>query len=245
MTATIIEDERHSAELLAHLLARHCPDVEVLEVFTDSLSGLDFLRKETPDLVFLDIEMPRLNGFDLLNQLSTLNFRIIFTTAYDKYAVRAFKYSALDYLLKPIDINELKTAIGKARHTVIPTPAQFEIFKAEKNTLHPPSRIAISTNKGLQFIDIHDIIYCKSEGSYSHIIMINNKKILLSKHLKEVEELLLLCDFMRIHHSYLVHMKHVQNYVRGEGGEVVMTDGARLPVARSKKEAFLKRIVQL
>ncbi len=245
MKTFIVEDEPRSAQLLAHLLEKHCPEVQLAGVFTDSTKALEVLAVEPVELLFLDIEMPRLNGFDLLDRLVPIGFRLVFTTAYDQYAVRAFKYSALDYLLKPIDVEELKAAVRKAVSLPPPVASQFDFFKTTRSNAEPPERIAVSTLDGLQFIEVRNIVRCNSDGSYAELHLAGGQKIVLSKNLKDFEELLLPCGFLRIHHSHLINLKHVERYLRGEGGEVVMTDGAHLPVARSRKEEFLGRIAKV
>lgn len=245
MKAIILEDEVHSAELLEHLLKKHCPELNVVGVYTDSKSGLLALKTQPPDLLFLDIEMPVLNGFDLLNMLAPLSFKVIFTTAYDKYAVRAFKYSAMDYLLKPIDISELKQAVEKVNRQASLSEEQLAFFNQYKTERQPLERLGISTVEGISFIEINSIIHCSAQGSYTDIFLSNGQKILISRHMKDTEEILIPAGFMRIHHSHLINLKCVKQYLRGEGGEVIMSNGNRLPVARSKKELFLKRIVKI
>lgn len=246
MQAVIVEDEQNSAELLAHLIVKHCPAIHNVQVFTNSLIALDDIKKEEVDILFCDIEMPHLNGFELINRLSPLNAHVIFTTAYDKYAVRAFKFSALDYLLKPIDISELKSAVQRAVDTPPPKQEQMTLFKdLQFSKTGLPDRIAVSTMEGLEFLQPNQVIYCQSEGSYTHLILMNNKRIVVSRHLKEIEKLLQNWEFYRIHHSFLINLKHLTHYIRSEGGEVVMSDQSRLPVARNRKEAFLEQVVKL
>lgn len=245
MRAFIVEDEPHSAQLLAHLLEKNCPDIQVAGVFTDSTLALLSITQDPPELLFLDIEMPRLNGFDLLDRISGVPLRLIFTTAYDKYAVRAFKYSALDYLLKPIDVDELKMAVQKATAQPAPNAQQLELLKNTRNTAELPERIAVSTLEGLKFVEVKQIIRIQSDGSYATLFLSSDQKILLAKNLKDFEELLQPGNFLRIHNSHLINLNHVQRYIRGEGGEVEMTDGATLPVARSRKEDFLGRIAKV
>lgn len=246
MQAVIVEDEQNSAELLAHLLTKHCSVIENIRVFTNSLVALENIKIEPVDILFCDIEMPHLNGFELINRLSPLNAHVIFTTAYDKYAVRAFKFSALDYLLKPIDISELKAAVQKALDTQPPKQEQMKFFKELHNSKADlPARIAVSTMEGLEFLEPDQIIYCQSEGSYTHLVLLDNKRLVVSRHLKEIENLLQNWEFWRIHHSYLINLKHLTHYIRSDGGEVVMRDQIRIPVARNRKEAFLGKVLKL
>jgi two-component system, LytTR family, response regulator len=241
MKSIILDDEPYCVELLAHLLTKHCPEVEIVAQFTDSLQALEYLNTHpAPDLLFLDVEMPRLNAFDLLNRLFPFNFKVIFTTAYDKYAVRAIKFSALDYLLKPIDIAELKLSVQKATQQSTMTTHQLETFQQHLKTNETaPKRIALSTMEGLDFVEIANITHCDASGSYTEIFFTNGTKCVVSKTLREVEELLLPCGFFRIHHSYLVNLTRIQRYLRGSGGEIQMQNGQTLPLSRSKKEEFL------
>lgn len=244
MKTLLLDDEPYCVELLAHLLLKHCPDVEVVAQFTDPQSALEYLKTQPPpDLVFLDVEMPRLNAFDLLNLVHPFPFKLIFTTAYDKYAVKAIKYSALDYLLKPIDIEELKTAARKAIHQHTIRSEQLELLSHSRNgNMASTGRIAFSTQAGVDFVQLKEIVYCSSDGSYSEVFLENGQKIVLSKSLKEMEEMLETEGFFRIHQSYLLNLKHVIRYIRGAGGETVMTNGDQLPVARNRKSDFLARL---
>ena len=240
MKTILIDDEPYCLELLAHLLYRHCPELEIVAQFSDALTALAYLETTTPELVFLDVEMPRLNGFDLLNRLFPFDFRLVFTTAYDKYAIRAIKFSALDYLLKPIDIEELKTAVRRA----VRQPAFQENQLQLARQLHSggelmPMRIALSGQDGVDFVEIAQIVHCDSQGSYSEIFIEGGQKMLVSKNLKELGEMLEGQTFFRIHHSHLVNLRHVRRYMRGSGGEVLMSNQHMLPVARSRKEEFL------
>lgn len=244
MKALILDDEPYCVELLAQLLQKHCTGIDLIARFTDPLLALDYLKNHpAPDLVFLDVEMPRLNAFDLLNLLYPFSFKLIFTTAYDKYAVKAIKFSALDYLLKPIDIEELKAAVTKARgqHQVL--SGQLELLQQHRDGQQPhPERIALSTQAGVDFVLVREVVYCSSDGSYSEVFLATGQKIILSKPLKEVEELLPTDVFFRTHHSYLLNTGHVKRYIRGGGGEVLMTNGAQLPVARNRKNEFLVKL---
>jgi two-component system, LytTR family, response regulator len=243
MKAILIDDEPYCLELLAHLLKKHCPEMEVIGQFSDALEAVAVLENAAPDVVFLDIEMPRLNGFDLLNRLFPFNFKLIFTTAYDKYAIRAIKFSALDYLLKPIDIEELKTAVRRAVRQPMPQPNQVQLAQQmHQNSDVLPKKIALGAQDGVDFVEIAQIIYCNSQGSYTEILLENGRKMLISKNLKELTEMLEGHAFYRIHHSHLVNLRHVRRFLRNGGGEVQMSDDQLLPLARSKKDEFLERM---
>jgi two-component system, LytTR family, response regulator len=248
MTTILLDDEPYCLELLAHLLTKHCPDIEIVAQFTEPLKALEFLQNNpAPALFFLDVEMPRLNAFDLLNRLFPFDFKVIFTTAYDKYAVRAIKFSALDYLLKPIDIAELKAAVQKASQQSSMTSLQMELLHHNRNIAETqyPTRIGLSTLEGLDFVEIAKIAHCDASGSYTDIYMINGSKSIVCKTLKEVEELLLPLGFFRIHNSHLINLRCIQRYLRGSGGEVLMQSGKTLPVSRSKKEEFLGLVAKV
>ncbi|WP_373551251.1 LytR/AlgR family response regulator transcription factor [Haliscomenobacter sp.] len=244
MKALLLDDEPYCVELLGHLLKRHCPEIEITASFTDPIAALEYLRKHpSPNLVFLDVEMPRLNAFDLLNLLHPFTFKLIFTTAYDKYAVKAIKFSALDYLLKPIDIEELKSAVKKANSQQLVQASQLDMAAKYRNSENKaPDRIALCTAAGVDFVQLKEILYCSSDGSYTEVHLHTGNKIVLSKSLKELEELLPPSDFFRPHHSHLLNLQHIKRYIKGSGGEILMANGKRLPVARSRKLELLEKL---
>jgi len=239
MNCIIIDDEKHCIRTLTSLLETNFPEVKVLVTCLDSTKAYDLILQHRPDFIFLDIEMPLLNGFDLLSKFDQLFFDVIFTTAYDTYAIRAIKYSALDYLLKPIDKEDLAVAIEKIRKK------QGSISKAQlqmATAVHSrqlPDTIALPTTEGLTFASVNDIVFCTADGSYTRVCMLDKSDVLLSKTLGDVEEMLSEYHFFRIHHSTLVNLKQVKKYIRGEGGEVVMSNGKSLLVARTRKVDFL------
>jgi two-component system, LytTR family, response regulator len=239
MNCIIIDDEKHCLKTLTNLLETWFPEVEILATCHESTKASDLIRKHKPDFIFLDIEMPLLNGFDLLSAFETIDFDVIFTTAYDTYAVKAIKFSALDYLLKPVSREDLDAALEKIRtkHSSI-SKAQLQLAAAVHNRLLPEI-IALPIADGLTFASVNDIVYCMADGGYTRMYMIDKCEILLSKTLGDVDELLSDYDFFRIHHSSLINLKQVKKYIRGEGGEVVMSNGQSLPVARTRKTDFL------
>jgi two-component system LytT family response regulator len=239
MKSIIIDDEKHCIKTLTNLLETNFPEVKIIASCFDSTKAYDLIVKHKPDFIFLDIEMPFLNGFDLLSQFEPLNFDVIFTTAYDTYAIKAIKFSALDYLLKPIDKNELTVAIEKIKSKMgFISKAQIDIAKT-LNSKQQPETIALPTMDGLTFTSVNDIVHCTADGSYTRIFMNDKSEILLSKTLGDVDELLSDYNFFRIHHSSLINLKEVKKYIRGEGGEVVMSNGKSLMVARTRKTDFL------
>jgi two-component system LytT family response regulator len=239
MNCIIIDDEKHCIKTLTNLLETNFPEVKVVVTCNDSTKAYDLIQQHQPNFIFLDIEMPHLNGFDLLSKFDSLFFDVIFTTAYDSYAIKAIKYSALDYLLKPVSKEDLAFAIEKitSKHSSI-SPAQVQMATAVRNK-QLPDTIALPTMDGLSFAYVHDIVHCTADGSYTRVFMNDKSEILISKTLGDVEELLSEYNFFRIHHSTLINLKQVKKYIRGDGGDVVMSNGYTLAVARTRKIDFL------
>jgi two-component system LytT family response regulator len=244
--AVIVEDEPLVAELLANLLRIHCPQVELLAGFRDPRQALEHIPLLKPGLVFLDVEMPHMNGFELLEKLGPLSFEVIFTTGYDQYAIRAIRFSALDYLMKPIDPLELVAAVKKYESkTTQALPQQFDILFAKLHQKQQPSdRIAIPTLDGLQIIPVNNIIYCSSSSNYTIFTLQEKQKLTVSRTLKDIEEMLAEHHFLRVHHSYLVNLDHVKKYIRGEGGSLLMSDGSSVDVSRARKDTLLEKLTQ-
>ncbi|MCX6266930.1 MAG: LytTR family DNA-binding domain-containing protein [Bacteroidetes bacterium] len=239
MNCLIIDDETHCIKTLTNLLGTNFPGIKVLATCLDSTKAYDLIQQLKPDFIFLDIEMPLLNGFDLLSKFDHLFFDVIFTTAYDTYAIKAIKLSALDYLLKPIGREDLATAIEKIKlkHNSI-SQTQLQLAAAVHGK-QLPETIALPTADGLTFASVNDIVYCTADGSYTRMYLIDHSDILLSKTLGDLDELLSEYAFFRIHHSTLINLKRVKKYIRGDGGEVIMSNGATLQVARTRKTDFL------
>ena len=242
--AIIVDDEPNCCEILATLLERYCPQVKVADICYSGQAALGSIVELSPDIVFLDIEMPHMNGFELLEKLQSVNFKLIFTTSYDQYAIKAIRFSALDYLLKPIDREELQNAVKKAMQALDrPMPQQLEVLLQKFNkTGNGGQKIALPTMEGLQLIPIDNIISCASERNYTFIFLKEKKKMLISRPLKEMEELLEDYSFLRVHHSFLVNLQEISKYVRGEGGYLVMSDGSAVDVSRSKKDLLLSKL---
>jgi len=244
LRAILIDDEENSLSALKEKLLSHCPLVNIIALCNNAVEGLKAIDNLQPDIVFLDIEMPVTNGFVMLQQLQYKNFELIFTTAYDHYAVKAIRYSALDYLVKPVEIDDLKAAVLKAevkRSHSYPNPQIELLLEQLVDKKQSYSRIAIPTIEGLQFLSVDDIIYLEASVNYTHIYC-GAKKYTVSRTLKEYEELLPSSVFLRIHNSYIINKNFVEKYIRGEGGQVVLTNGAMLDVSKRKKSEFLKAI---
>ena len=242
ISAVIIDDELHSLETLSWKINEYCEGVQVLATFSDPTIGLAYLESNEVDLLFLDIEMPVLSGFDVLQKISNVNFDVIFTTAYDEYGIKAIKYSALDYLLKPIDSEELQNAIAKYRdkkHQSI-SPEQLDVlFSSLRKDLSGQQKIALATKESIELVKPQDIILCESDNNYTMVYMDGRKK-LISKTLKEFEELLVPHNFFRTHQSYLVNIEHIREYVRQDGGYLLMSNQKNVPVSRNKREGVMK-----
>ena len=241
----LLDDEPNCSDVLQVLLGKYCPDVWIAGVFNDAELALEAIRRERPDLLFLDIEMPMLNGFDLLRRCDPLDFKVVFTTAYDQYAVKAFKFNALDYLLKPVDKDELIGVVHKAQQNPAPSSAQLSAVQYLKNN-PTPERIALPVGQELLLVDVADVLYVESEGSYVSVFLKDQSKpVVLSKSLREFEELLNNPGFFRAHNSHLVNLRHIRKIVRTDGGEIVMANGCSLPVARAKKTELMGLIAKV
>ncbi len=242
--AVIVDDEPYSCDTLSTLLERHCPEVEVIGICNSGKAALEKIPYLQPQLLFLDIEMPHLNGFQLLEKLNEHNFKLIFTTSYDQYAIKAIRFSAIDYLLKPIDPVELKQAVQKAiLYTFQSLSQQLEILMHKlQYPSTPVTRVAMPTMEGLQLIPVSDIISCFSDSNYTTLNLKDNHKLVVSKTLKEIAEMLEDHSFCRVHNTAVVNLNHVTKYIKGEGGYLMMSDGSSIDVSRGKKELLLKKL---
>lgn len=251
LQAIIIDDERHSCDALKMLLDKCCPQIQVAAICNSANEALIKIKELKPNLIFLDIEMPHMNGFQMLEQLSTVDFEIIFTTSYDQYAIKAFKYSALDYLLKPVDREELEKAVQKAclpdrqvSKKINPVISQQLEILLQK--INQPSvavqRIALPTMQGLEFVPVDSIIHCSSSNNYTEFFLKDKKKLLVSRTLKEVEDMLADHAFLRVHNSHIVNLNAITRYVKGEGGYLIMADNSSVDVSRSRKELLMEKL---
>lgn len=245
LRSIIVEDEKHSRETLKQLLAEYCQGVEIIYAAASISEAEMAIKAHHPDLVFLDIELKTGTSFELLESLENINFEIIFTTAFDQYAIRAIKFSSLDYLLKPIDLDELRSAVEKAKLSRGNKAHQQQLELLIDNLKKArPGRICLATQEGLEFVDTDKIVYCKASGSYTEFILAESKKILVSKHLKEYENLLDKQQFMRVHNSYLINLEEVKKFVKTDGGYIVMNNGDAVSLSKGKREAFLEVMSQ-
>lgn len=243
LRAVLIDDDQSNLSALSEKLAKHCPQVEIIGRCDNAAEGIETIERERPALVFLDIEMPVMNGFVLLQQLKYRSFGLIFVTAYDHYAIKAIKYSALDYLVKPVEIDDLKAAIAKAEANSENRNAQLQLeLLLEHLNKKQPKRITIPTSDGLHFINIDNIIYLEASNNYTQIYLATDQKFLVCRTLKEFEEMLPSDPFVRIHHSTIVNKHYVEKYIRGDGGQVVMRHGRVLDVSKRRKTEFLQAI---
>ena len=238
----LIDDEMDSLEVMEMLLKTYCPQVEIVAICNSAKQGIAAINQFRPDVVFLDIEMPNMNGFDMLEQFDELFFEVVFITAYHQFAVKAFKYSALNYLLKPIDPDDLVETIRRIEKSRVP-PLKEQMELLLQSVRQPANttiaRIALTTSYGMLFVDTKDIIYCESDNNYTTVKLVGGKKLIVSKTLKEIDDTLAGTDFYRIHNSYLIHLGHIRKFVRGDGGYVVMDDDTTVSISRTKKQEFL------
>ncbi|MEM7105487.1 MAG: LytTR family DNA-binding domain-containing protein [Bacteroidota bacterium] len=244
LKSILIDDEPKCLDSLRLDLQDHCPQVIIVAKCQSGKEGLKAIKKYKPDLVFLDIEMPWMNGFEMLELVDNIEFDVVFTTAYDQFAVKAFRMSAVDYLLKPIDAEDLQNAVQKVVEKNHPafSKQQLEVLVNNMSSQTPSQRVALPVKEGFDFILVKDILYCEADGSYTKVFLSNKKSMYIVRSLKEMEALVIDHPFCRIHHSYLINLNHTVKYIRGDGGYVIMVDGANLNVSRNRKEALMAMI---
>ncbi|CAL1516846.1 LytTR family DNA-binding domain-containing protein [Chitinophaga sp. MM2321] len=248
--AIIVDDEQHCIDALQTMLLKKCPGVEVIGAAKGVKEAKELVDELHPDLVFLDVEMPHQNGFELLKLYDKVSFNVIFTTAYEQYALKAIKFNALDYLLKPFSVKELQDALEKCRENMqnrhkegVVSP--MDVFLQNMKTLQQThKKIALPTINGLVFMPVQNIVRCESTGNYTRIFFTDKKNLMVSRPLKEFEELLTEVDFFRVHNSHLINLQQMQSYIQGEGGFALMSDGTQVEVSRRRKADFLKKAMQ-
>jgi two-component system, LytTR family, response regulator len=244
LKAILVDDELNSLQNLQLKIQEYCHSIKVVAQSQHPEEAIHLIQQHKPDVIFLDIEMPRMSGFKMLEQIPEIDFEVIFITAYNHYAINAIRISAFDYLVKPVAIEDLQKSVERlGNFTTRKTKERAEILK--KNLANPKSQddhIAIPTNDGLEFIQIKQIIRIESSSNYSKIVLQNGQHMLVTRQLKDFEELLQDYRFYRIHHSHVINLNFIAKYVRGDGGQITMRNGDIIDVSRRKKEVFLKLI---
>ena len=235
----LIDDEPKAIKSLEWEIANFCEDVEIMATFTKPKEAIDYLQNHDPDCVFLDVEMPEMDGFKLLDHFKKRTFNVVFITAYNQYAIKAIKENAMDYLLKPIDSDDLILTIEKLKAEK-KTARTYDALEERLNS-HSSKRIAIPVEGKLIFINTEDIIFCESDGNYCKIHMNDNKSVFISKKLKEISAILPDEDFFRVHNSYIINLKRVSEYLKSDG-YIVLDNQKKIPVSRNRKSAFLDKM---
>jgi two-component system LytT family response regulator len=245
----LIEDETRSRKTLEWQLNQYCPGVEIVASCESAKEGIDAIKKFNPELVFLDIEMPHMNGFEMLENLQPINFSVIFTTAYDQFAIKAFRFSAVDYLLKPIDKDDLVEAVEKVKKIHGENHRdKIELLLDQVKLLSQGQKIhkiALTTQDSYVFVDVGDIMYCASERNYTRIFLKDGKNIIVAKTLKLVEELISTDQFFRAHHSFLINVDSIKQFDKDDGGQIIMTNDTKIPLSRGKRDEFFTMFSKL
>ena len=245
LTAILVDDEKAAISSLRQKLLTFCPDVSILHEFTNSVEAVPVIKETKPDILFLDIEMPKMNGFRLLEELKEDTPAIVFTTAYDHFVVQAIRCSAFDYLVKPIDKDDLISAVSRLKEHLSKSTntRKMDVLLNNLNSLHQQSnKIAIPTLEGVYFFQISDIICLESDGSYTKMYFSNRAALLVTRSLKDFEEMLVGYRFFRVHHSYMINLEHIKQYLKGDGGSVILNNDMQIDVSRRRKEEFLEAI---
>jgi len=237
----IVDDESNARNALKKLLLVHCPEIHIVGEASNVSAGVAAIQEHSPDLVFLDVQMPDGTGFDLLQQLPEVKFKVIFASAYDRFAIQAFRFSAIDYLQKPIEPQNLIEACAKLKQPVsfLELNKKLEVLLSNRNSFE---KIALPTFEGIIFVKITDITWCESDNNYTNFYLKDGRKILVSKTLKEYDEMLTPFRFFRIHKSHMINLAYLERYRKGEGGSVIMEDGTELEVSRRRKEDFMQAL---
>jgi two-component system LytT family response regulator len=238
----IIDDEQNVRDVVATILTKRCANVHVVGFAESVKSGIEAIEKFKPDLVLLDIHLQDGTGFDLLNKINEINFKVIFITAYEEYAVKAFKFSAVDYILKPVNSIELAEAVNKVAATKLAADPGVTVLKTNHNSVKESKKIVLKTLDSIYAVNIKDIVRCESDTGYTTFHMENGESIMVSTTLKDYDELLADFGFFRIHQSHLINMDFFTKYKKTDGGFAVMKNGAEIPVSMRKKDAFLEAI---
>jgi two-component system, LytTR family, response regulator len=244
LKAILVDDELPSLQNLEQKIVEFCPDIYIIAAEQKPENAIQLIEQYRPDVVFLDIEMPRMNGFKMLEQIKEKDFDIVFTTAYNHYAIDALRISAFDYLVKPIAVKDLQSTVDRLfKSQSKQTPEKLDVLRHNlSDSRSQNDKITISTNEGVEFFEINQIVRVESSSNYSKIFFTDGKSILVTKLLKDFEEILTPYRFYRIHNSHLINLSHIKKYIRGDGGQVVMANDEVIDVARRKKEEFLRLI---
>jgi two-component system LytT family response regulator len=248
MKAVLIDDEISNLENLQNLLQKHCPQVTLMATAQQVNDAVAAIEKHLPDIVFLDIQMGEQTGFDVLKALPTQDFEVIFVTAYDHYGIQAVKFAALDYLLKPIDIEELKTAVNKAEHKLASQKHNQQLDFLLQQLKKPgknATKIALQMQTEIRYVTLSEIIRCEADNTYTHFFLSGNEKILVSKSLKEYADLLSPNGFLRTHQSHLINPKYVKSWLKEDGGMLLLMSGEKIPVSKPNKEKVKLTLQQL
>lgn len=239
----IIDDEPDALEDLCEAVTKYCSELSVVGAYTDPVAGLEGIQHSRPDLLFLDIQMPGMSGFELLKRITPWSFDVIFVSAFDRYAIKAIRFSAMDYLLKPVDVDELMHAVTRLRERKNKSvfPIQSALHNAAIHT-KGKEQLAVSSADGIDFFPVKDIIYCKADSCYTRIQLTGKQEKVVTRVLKDFEDFLSESGFCRVHNSYLINLRHVKRYVRDDGGYVEMTDGHKVDISRRRKDEFLSML---
>jgi len=243
LRAIIIDDEQKGINSIKLLIEKFITDVKVVAESTDAVKGLDLIEDYKPEIVFLDIKMPHLNGFELLQQLKFRQFSLIFTTAHEEFAIKAIKNNALDYLLKPIDIEDLEKAINKAKvkHANKAEPLDLKNLISELN-MHNANKIPFNVKDSVEYINKNEIIRLESDSNYTYVHFINGRRLTIAKTIGEFEPLLCYneSNFMRVHQSHIVNLNHVIKYLKDNGGIIITKDNCEVPLSKNKRDDFIR-----
>lgn len=243
LNAILIEDEPRSQKVLSMLIEQNCPQIKLLKVCNDARQGIEAVSTHQPNLVFLDIRMPGLSGFEFLDAYDEPPFEIIFVTAYDQYAIEALRRSAVDYLLKPVNEADLVRSVKSASQRIEQKASKdkYKVLRENRKVQHPQhQKLVIPTRDGLQFIPLEEVVKLQADRNYTRIFTLDGKEVISTNHLKLYEESLPSELFFRTHHSFIINLQHVKNYVRGEGGYVVLSGGGTADISKRRKRDFLE-----
>jgi two-component system, LytTR family, response regulator len=247
LATLIVDDEPDAVNFISSIIREYCPRLEIVGTAASANEGVKIILERQPELVFLDVEMPHGSGFDLLARFPEKSFDVIFITAFNHYAIKAIKFSAVDYMLKPININEFIEAVEKVLHKRLSISNRNTNYSALLENLRSPmpSKLAIPTSDGMEYLKTNEIIRIEADRSYSWFFLKDKRKILVSKNLKEYQELLSDQHFFRPHNSHLINLEHVKKYIRHEGGAIEMDDGTQVPLSKPRREFFLTQMSKI